>query len=62
MLGPVEIHANRIESVNDVLPTCTYTRIWIMTLVQNALKHKMPFSNVLITCQSQRKQISQLKY
>ena len=26
-----------------------------MTLMQNTLKHKMPFSNVLITCQSRRK-------
>ena len=30
-----------------------------MLLMQNTLKHKMPFSNVLITCQSRRKQISQ---
>ena len=30
-----------------------------MTLMQNTLKHKKPFSNhVLITCQSRRKQIS----
>ena len=31
-----------------------------MTLMQNTWKHKIPFSNVLITCQSRRKQISQL--
>ena len=29
-----------------------------MTLMQNTLKHKMPFSNhLLVTCQSRRKQI-----